>query len=143
MKKILFCIITLLILSNCAKNNVTKNGYSIDKKDIGQIKVGISNKESVLNLLDYPTNIYPMNPNKWVYCSYKTKKLMFFRPKIIEQDVVIINFDDESLVQNIAQYDLSDSTNISLNSRKTQIENREEGLIKDIFNNIGSVTPGF
>jgi len=142
MKKILFFILILLILSACANNGVTKNGYSVDNKDVNQIKIGVSNKETVINLLDFPTSIYSLNPNKWVYHSYKTKKIMFFKPQVIEQDVIIISFNNANIVENLVKYDLNDSLNIKPSNNKTHIDNREKGLVQDILDNIGSVTPG-
>lgn len=141
MKKLFLSFIIAFLLSSCAKN-INKSGYSIDKKDLEQIKVGVSNKESVLNTMDHPTNTHPNNPNKWVYHSYKTKKLMFFKPKIVEQDVVIISFNNEEIVESIAKYDQNNYININPNSGKTSISTKEEkGLVRDIIDNIGSITP--
>jgi len=142
MKKIVFLILTLVALSACTNRGTTKNGYSFDKQDIEQIKIGVSNKETVLDLLDYPSATSQQDPNKWIYYSYKTKRLMFFKPRVIEQDVVIISFNDDNIVKDLAKYNLDNSANISPSINRTQVANKKESVVDDIINNIGSVSPG-
>jgi outer membrane protein assembly factor BamE (lipoprotein component of BamABCDE complex) len=139
--KIILLYVFILLLSACANNGVTKNGYSLDPRDISQVRVGISDKQSVLELLDYPTNISVIEQNKWIYYSYTTKRLMFFKPKIIEQDVVIISFSNADIVNKIKKYNLDNAKNINPSIIRTQVQNREQGIFQDIINNIGSITP--
>jgi outer membrane protein assembly factor BamE (lipoprotein component of BamABCDE complex) len=142
MKKILFLILISIFIPSCVNKGITKNGYSIDKNDVEQIKIGVSDKDSVINLLDYPTATDASNQNKWIYCSYKTKKIMFFKPKIIEQDVLVISFDNENFVKNIEKYNLTNSKSVNISNNRTNINSREKGIVSDIMNNIGTVTPG-
>lgn len=134
-KRFLFVII-LVLLSSCIARSISQKGYVINKEDIQNINIGITNKENALKILGYPLNKSYFNDDIWIYYSYKAKEVLFFKPKITEQKVLIVEFDKETnLVKNLSLYDIK-SKNKTLNIG-SDINEEKSNAIKDILNNIG------
>ena len=58
--------------------------------------------------------------------------------QIVDRRVVAVYFDDVGTVQNVANYGLKDGKVFNYISRETPSYANDEGLIKQLFRNIGS-----
>ena len=131
-------IFTLLLLVSCSSMYTKTRGYFLYPEDLEEIKVGLTNKDNVLNILDNPSLYSFMTDNRWIYISYKIEEKMFFKPKLVDSNVVVIDFEDD-IVKNL-QIIKIDKKNIKMIETETYRSGKEdkESWIKDIFNNIGS-----
>jgi len=126
------------LLTGCITKSISKKGFIFDDEDIANITVGVTNKDNVIKYLGYPLDRSYFNSNMWIYYSYETKEVLFFKPKIQNQKMLIIEFDNKTeLVSNLLRYNI-DSNKIDINDIKLK-DDYNKNLLKDIITNIGQV----
>jgi len=128
----------LMTLAACS-GNLETSGFVRDEKSIEQIKAGIQSKDEVTELLGSPSSIatFTERGETWYYISQKTEHLAFFEPKVTDQQVLAVNFDDDGFVAAIQNYNLGDRKIITPVSRTTPTRGRELGFFEQLFGNIG------
>lgn len=132
-----FIIFFLLFTSSCITRDLSQKGYIIDKDGLSNVLVGLTNKENTIKNLGYPLNKSYFDDNIWIYYSYTIKEVLFFKPKIKDQKVLIIEFDKNTeLVKNLSLYDIKSDKNQTL-AIGSDINEEKSSVIKDILNNIG------
>lgn len=139
MKKLL--IILTLLASSCI-SNIDKHGYMFDLVDSDNVEEGVTTKERMLREFGSPTYIsYLDNDEIWMYFYEKTNRVLFFKPKILERKILVVNFKSSDTVREVEEFDLaSEDKKFSFNSKYTKVESQEEGFIKGLFGNVGQVS---
>lgn len=131
-------LVMTFFLSGCITKSISQKGFIFDDEDLSNISVGLTNKENVLKYLGYPLNKSYFNDNLWIYYSYETKEVLFFKPKIQKQKVLIIEFDKvDEIVKNMSVYNI-DTNNSNLDDIDFK-DDYDKNVLKDIFKNIGQV----
>ncbi len=137
MLKKYFIIFFLLFTSSCITRDLSQKGYIINKDDLSNVSIGLTNKENTIKHLGYPLNKSYFDDNIWIYYSYTIKEVLFFKPQIKDQKVLIIEFDkDSELVKNLSLYNIKSDKNQTLDIG-SDINKDKSNAIKDILNNIG------
>ena len=112
-------------------------GYFIDDVLIAEIKRGVDDKGSVLNVLGSPSNVSTFGTDVWYYISRKTESLAFFEKKVLDQRVVAIKFDDSGVVSEVQRYESDDARAVAINDRITPTHGKQLGLLQQLFGNLG------
>ncbi len=128
-----------LALSACTPT-VEVRGYVPDQETIDRLKTGIDNRHKVVRLVGSPSSVSTFEAGTWYYISKKTEHLAFFEEKILDQQVVAIDFDGNGIVKDVRRFTLADARNIEPEERKTSSRGRELGLLEQLFGNIGRFT---
>jgi outer membrane protein assembly factor BamE (lipoprotein component of BamABCDE complex) len=135
---LLSVIINLLTLTSC--NQIEKRGYSFELSDYQLLKEKINNKNDALNFMGYPSFISESDRKElWVYYSEDVKKLLFFKPEILDRKIITIAFDNKNVVEKIKSYDLKDQKPISFDKKYTHVDSTKKSWWSQIFGNIGQV----
>ncbi len=79
------------------------------------------------------------NDELWIYYSEDVKKFLFFKPEILNRQIIAISFNNEEVIKKISSYDLKDQNQIKLNPNYTKVESAKTPWWKQIFGNIGQV----
>lgn len=114
-------------------------GAVIDSELASAIQVGTDNKESVMSLLGRPTFTSTFDENDWYYVSRDTHTVAFRNPRVRDQTVLNITFDQAGNVASIRQTDEQLVARINPVGDKTPTLGRDRSLWDDIFGNIGTV----
>ena len=77
------------------------HGFVIDQTLADGIQVGVDNKDSVAKTLGRPTFTGQFDPNDWYYVSRDTAQLAFRDPKVTEQTVLRVQFDQAGNVASV------------------------------------------
>jgi len=129
-----------LCLSACA-TDITKHGHVFTDEDLAQVKEGMSRDQVVL-ALGTPDTKSTVDQNAFYYISSTTKRsAAFLNPEIVDRRVVAIYFDPNSTVSRVANYGLQDGKVIDFVTRETPSRGSEDGLLKELFRNIGRPVP--
>ena len=122
---------------------VEKSGYMFDNNDIDFIKKGVTSKTTLLKSLGTPTIVSQIDDKElWIYYSENSKYILFFKPTIIERDILLLKFDEENRVDDIKKLDLKDEDRqYFFNQNKTFVQGHKNNLFKSIYENIGSIIP--
>ena len=142
MKNFLCYILLRISLSSCLASS-EKHGYMFDLSDHELLQEGVSSKETVIKIMGSPTMISDIAmPESWIYYSEEVEKFLFFLPKIISRNILVITFNNSNSIGNIRRFDLSNNDErLKFTSKYTKVVSREEGFFKSIFSNIGQVKP--
>lgn len=116
---------------------VDQRGNLPEKASLDQIKPGVSDKATVTRLLGSPSSIATFDTDCWYYISQKTKEVAFFRPELLDQEVVAIDFDKDGLVRDIRHRGLADRQAITPNPNATPAPGREFSFIEQLIGNFG------
>lgn len=120
----------------CAPLKATR-GYVPEAGALASVRVNEDTREVVAAKLGRPSSLGNFNSDSWYYISQKTETLAFFRPEIIEQNILAIHFNQEDKVEKVRQYGLEDGRIIDLITRKTPTSGEELNAIQQIFSNFG------
>ncbi|MGF1622132.1 MAG: outer membrane protein assembly factor BamE [Rhodomicrobiaceae bacterium] len=129
-----------LSLSACAAD-ITKHGHVFTEEDLAQVKEGMSHDQVIL-ALGTPDTKSTVDQNAYYYISTTTERsVAFLDAKITDRRVVAIYFDENNVVNRVANYGLKDGIVFDFVTRKTPSRGSEDGLLKELFRNIGRPQP--
>lgn len=132
---------TVMSLVACAAD-ITKHGHIFTDEDLAQVKAGMSRDQVVL-ALGTPDTKSTVGQEAFYYISSTTKRsAAFLNPTVVDRRVVAVYFDKKDSVQRVAHYGLQDGKVIDFVKRETPSRGSEDGLLKELFRNIGRPTPG-
>ena len=135
-------LIAVAMLSACAGTREHR-GYVIDKELASGIQVGVDNKESVERTLGRPTFTGQFNANDWYYVARDTATLAFRLPRVTDQTVLHVRFDQAGNVSAVNQTGKELIASIDPSGDKTPTLGRKKSFFEELFGNIGTVTqPG-
>jgi outer membrane protein assembly factor BamE (lipoprotein component of BamABCDE complex) len=129
------------VLAACQPTLDTR-GYVPDRDALEQVRPG-QQKAEVQNLLGTPSSVTPFGDEVWLYISRKVRTVAFFKPEVLEQNVVAVEFDRNGVVNDVRHYTLADGQIIEPVDRKTPAPGRELTFLEQLVGNIGKFnTPG-
>ena len=126
----------LLGLAAC-QATVDNRGYMPDPDDVARVKPGVQGRDEVREILGSPSSASAFTDDHWYYISKKTSTTAFFKPDVLEQKVIEVDFDKDGIVQDVRNYTLKDGEQIDPVARKTPAPGRELGFMEQLIGNIG------
>lgn len=131
-------IISLIALLCCSCSpTIDSRGYNPETPHLDQIKPGVNSKEEVQQILGSPSTVSSFPEQTWYYISKKTSTTSFFHPTVLEEQIVVINFDERNIVQDVKKYVGEDAKHIQPIKRKTESKSYESSVFRDVFGNFG------
>ena len=97
-----------LALAGC-DHIVDQRGFAATPGSVDKIEIGTQSREDVVRLVGSPSAVATFNPNVWYYITQKQETFAFLKPKITEQNVMQLTFNDTGRLQTVKKYDLEDS----------------------------------
>ncbi|HEU5481605.1 MAG TPA: outer membrane protein assembly factor BamE [Sphingomicrobium sp.] len=114
-------------------------GHVLDAELVTAVQVGTDNKESVERLLGRPTFTSEFDANDWYYVSRDTKSVAFVNPRLLDQTVLHITFDQAGNVAAVETRGRELVARVNPSNDKTPTVGRKRTLFEDLFGNIGTV----
>jgi outer membrane protein assembly factor BamE (lipoprotein component of BamABCDE complex) len=131
-----------ILATGCATNRAHK-GAVLDPQLASSIKPGVDNKASVQKLLGTPTLSGQFTPNDWYYVSRDTNRLAFRNPRVRQQTVLLVRFDQAGNVVSTQRTGKELVLAVDPSGRSTPTLGRKKSFFEELFGTIGSVgTPG-
>ncbi|MGO8919341.1 MAG: outer membrane protein assembly factor BamE [Stellaceae bacterium] len=104
---------------------------------LSQIKPGVTDKATVTRMLGSPSSVAAFDADTWYYISQKTKAVAFFKPELIDQEVVAIDFDKDGMVRDIRHRGMDDRVAVAPNPNATPAPGREFTFWEQLVGNFG------
>ena len=118
MKKILYIIFLLFIVSNCSFEPVVKHhGVPYLEKKQNSLIINKSNKNDIKNILGIPSTISKFDNDVWIYIERKqtqSRLKNLGRMKIYKNDVLVLEIDKYGILKNKEFYNQDDMENIKI-----------------------------
>jgi outer membrane protein assembly factor BamE (lipoprotein component of BamABCDE complex) len=111
---------------------VIRHGYIVSQDQLDQVPIG-SSKEQVDFVLGTPSTTATFGNEVYYYISQTTETTAFLAPKVTDQRILAVYFDDDRRVSRMANYGLQDGRVIDFIGRKTPTSGAEVTLLRQIF----------
>lgn len=106
-------------------------------EQLGQIKPGVTDKATVTRIIGSPSSVAAFDNDTWYYISQKTKAVAFFKPEVIDQEVVAIDFDKDGMVRDIRHRGMADRVEVTPDPNATPAPGREFTFWEQLVGNFG------
>ena len=116
---------------------VDQRGFAATPGSVEKLEIGTQSREDVVRLIGSPSTVATFNPNVWYYITQKQEYYAFFKPTMLEQNVMQLSFNDSDRLTAIKKYDLADSKDIDMVSRITPTAGKEITILEQIMGNVG------
>lgn len=101
-----------------------------------EITPGISTRTNVLKSLGSPTTTSPFDDNVWYYIGQKMEKKGIFDPKVTEEKVVVVAFNEEGIVDTFEEIE-NNRLDIPKVRDKTKTGGNDITILEQILGNVG------
>ncbi len=137
---LLRCTLVAIALASC-QPTIDQRGNLPDQKRVATIEPGVTTKEEVSQILGTPSSVSTFGDKTWYYISRRTEQTAFFQPEVLDQQVVVVAFDEGGVVRDIQRLNLADSRPIDPSARETASAGKELGFIEQLLGNVGKFNP--
>ena len=123
------------VLTACGTETFTqtrRHGHIITQEQLDQVPVG-SSIEQVDFVLGTPSTTATFGNEVYYYISQTTETVAFLEPKMTDQRILAVYFDDDRRVDRFANYGLQDGRVFDYISRTTPTTGNEITLLRQIF----------
>lgn len=124
------------MLSACAPT-LDSRGNLPDPDAVLQVQPGVDDRTQVAKLLGSPSSVATFNDKTWYYISKKTSRIAFWDPDILDQEVLMVKFDDTGLVSDMKVYGLENAHDITPDPNETPTYGRELTILQQLLGNLG------
>jgi outer membrane protein assembly factor BamE (lipoprotein component of BamABCDE complex) len=117
---------------------VRTHGYMPNPDGVAAIKSGATNREGVRDLLGSPTSIGTFDDKRWYYVSRKAETSWFDERTLLDQEIVIVDFDDGGVVKTVEVIKgIDKALKVDMVSRTTPTKGRELTFMEQLLGNFG------
>lgn len=117
------------------------HGSLIEKADYAQLVPGTSTRSDVLDILGSPTAHATFDDNTWIYVSLVTSPQPLDFPKVVKQQVVVLNFDNAGVLRKLSTLNRKDAINVGMASGHTPAPGTQISVIQELLGNVGRYNP--
>jgi outer membrane protein assembly factor BamE (lipoprotein component of BamABCDE complex) len=132
---------TSAILPACS-TTVEQRGNLPPADEIAQIHPGKTTKDQVVKILGTPSSVGVFSDKNWYYISSRTSQYSFFDPKVLDQQVYEVDFNDDGIVRAVEHKTLQDGKVVQPVARTTPAPGRELSFIEQVIGNLGKFNGG-
>ena len=135
-QKIILLVLAYLFLNTCSGIKAN-NGYMPVQDSVDQLKVNKTSLSFAKSRLGEPALILGNQEPIFIYSSQVTNRILFFEPKVISRDVLVLYFDKKKKLKKLEKFDLKDGKSLKMNPDTTNLNAEQRSLIATFFSNVG------
>lgn len=136
LKQLLLAGCMIPVIAGCTPKE-HQHGNMVQDYQVERIGSGKHTKQSVLKILGSPTTKAPFDENRWYYIGQRSESYGIIRPEIVEQKVIMVEFNDEGFVQGVEHVDSETFNNLPIVDSETPTAGTEQSAVKRFFGNLG------
>ncbi|MEM1106589.1 MAG: outer membrane protein assembly factor BamE [Pseudomonadota bacterium] len=134
-----FAVGACLMAGACVSPVTSFNGYIADEALPKDMEPGIDTRTSVLARLGSPSTQSIFDDNTWYYVTTTKAQLAFYRPRVADRSIIGVRFDEQDVVAEVLEYDITDGEVISYASQETPTLGRQLTFLEQLLGSIGTV----
>jgi outer membrane protein assembly factor BamE (lipoprotein component of BamABCDE complex) len=116
---------------------IDQRGNLPDEDKLATIRPGVTNKDAVAQLLGTPSSKGTFDDRTWYYISKRTEQTAFFDPKLLDQQVFAVDFDENGLVSDVRHIGMEDRRDVTPVARETPAAGKELTIVEQLLGNVG------
>ena len=140
MIKILYIIFLSLIVANCSFKKVVKHhGVHFLQKKQEKLKINVSNKNDILNLLGNPSTNSKFDNDVWIYIERKKTQSNIKnlgKMKIYKNNVLVLEIDNYGILKSKQFYNKEDMKNINIVKATTEAGFKKNSFVYDFMSSM-------
>lgn len=117
-------------------------GIAVSQHDLNELSPGLSTQADAQALLGPPTFQEQFAPNNWDYVAQVTKMRIGNTEGVKTQNVVVLTFNNNGVLQKITQKGLNDGVRVAMDPNQTPVPGGNASIIQQIIGGVGSYNPG-
>ena len=136
-------LIGCLLLSSCGwlMPPPQVRGNKVDPESMKELTPGTSTKADVSAIIGSPTARDTFDDNTWLYISELTQQRIGRTLGELQQNVIVLNFDDRGVLKTISALNKEDALPVSVIARTTASPGTEASFMQQLLGNIGRFNP--
>ena len=135
-QKIILSVLACFFLNTCSGIKVN-NGYMPVQDSVEQLKVNKTSLSFAKSRLGEPALILGNQEPIFIYSSQVTNRMLFFEPKVISRDVLVLYFNKTKKLKKLEKFNLKDGKSFEMNTGTTTLNAAQRSLIATLFSNVG------
>jgi outer membrane protein assembly factor BamE (lipoprotein component of BamABCDE complex) len=116
-------------------------GIHVDADQLKQLVPGTSTRNDVVALIGSPTTKATFDDNTWLYIGEVTKPVIAGTQAVLDQQVVVLTFDDKGVLRGITRKTADDGLPVSMASGATPSPGSDATVMQQLLGNIGRFNP--
>lgn len=128
--------IFVALASSACTPTIATRGNIVEDFRMAEITPGVSSRTNVLKSLGSPTTRAPFDDNVWYYIGQKTEKKGIFDPKVVDEKIVVVAFNEEGNVEVMEEID-AERMDIPRVRRKTETGGNDVTVLEQLLGNVG------
>ena len=116
-------------------------GNKVEADSLKELTPGTSTKADVTAVIGSPTAHDSFDDNVWLYISELTQDRIGRTLGELEQNVVVLHFDDKGVLKTIDKLDKQDALPVTVIARTTPSPGTEASFLQQLLGNIGRFNP--
>ena len=104
---------------------------------VDQLKVNKTSLSFAKSTLGEPALILGNQEPIFIYSSQVTNRMLFFEPKVISRDVLVLYFNKKKKLKKLEKFNLKDGKSFEMNTDATTLNASQRSLISTLFSNVG------
>ena len=130
-----------LMVGACAPR-IQTHGNLPDPDKLADIRPGEITRDEVEEILGSPSSVAMFDKETWFYVSERTETTAFFRPDVMERQVLVLHFDKKGILHDMETKGLTDGREIQPVERETPTAGTEMNVIQQLLGNLGRFNKG-
>ena len=116
---------------------VAVHGNLPRRYQVAEIHPGKTTAQEVLKILGSPSSTGVFDSRQWYYISDRRSRIAFFNPKVLSQDVFVVDFDGHGVVKAVEHKNLKNAKNVSPAPGETPAPGQHLTFMQQLIGNIG------
>ena len=135
-QKIILLVLACFFLNTCSGIKAN-NGYMPVQDSVDQLKVNKTSLSFAKSRLGEPALILGNQEPILIYSSQVTNRILFFEPKVVSRDVLVLYFNKKNKLKKLEKLNLKDGKSFQMNTDTTTLNAEQRSLIASFFSNVG------
>lgn len=128
-------VLCMAALGACAPTTDV-HGYIPSPADVARVRPGVDTAETVLETLGRPSSAGLLSDGAWYYVQSTLENRTYNAPRVVDREVLAVDYDARGVVRDIRRYGLEDGRVIDLTTRTTETGGRRLGVLEQLFGNL-------
>ena len=135
-QKIILLVLACFFLNTCSGIKAN-NGYMPVQDNVNKLKVNKTSLSFTKSTLGEPALILGNQEPILIYSSQVTNRILFFEPRVISRDVLVLYFNKKKKLKKLEKFNLKDGKSFQMNAETTTLNAEQRSLIGTLFSNVG------
>lgn len=122
-------------------STVSIHGNPVPPEKLAMLQPGATTKDQVVGILGTPTSVSTFDAKTWYYIARTMEKTSFFNPELLDQQIVIVKFDDKNILADVHKADPNAAQDVAMAESVTPTPGKDQTVLQEIVGNIGRFTP--